>query len=393
MFLGTTATFLFGWVTISQVKLGAQLGDIREQMRGNFTAPPLQRLGYLWSLPDAASSSNGLGGGITWAWDPTLCERLLPRFHEDMLFVELVSCDTLKAAVHRAFASWSDNHALISFLDVTAECEAMGQTTADCPLAELWITALRPRPPRALASEEEDEDRNGENGVVEEEDADDDDDLMRPVNSALSSLGTVQEQASGQHAAAATAAPTARYSTSFRWASGRLAGGGSAAPMVETYRAVISFNVEPTFCWCLDGSTSQSLSCMHAYVFTDDLPHACLCAFIDDLPFMHARRYLDSTFCSRFHSLKRLASPELVLHGGRLLSYLTFAFALVLVLLPLACAFFTHVGDPSAALRPREVGRTLFARVAGWSTLYTALVALLLATPLTAYHLVFLPCV
>ena len=52
-----------GWVTLSQARLGAQLYDIREQTRGNHTSvPPLQKLGYVWSLPDDAASSAGLGG-------------------------------------------------------------------------------------------------------------------------------------------------------------------------------------------------------------------------------------------------------------------------------------------------------------------------------------------
>ena len=151
--LGGLLHALPSWVTLSQARLGAQLDVIQEQTRNNLTrsVAPLQRLGYLWSLPEDPASTDGLGGGITWAWDGALCERLVPLFHEDLLFIEWITCPVLKAAVHRAFASWSANHAHISFVDVTAECEAIGRLDPDCPLAEVWVTALAvpPSPPAA----------------------------------------------------------------------------------------------------------------------------------------------------------------------------------------------------------------------------------------------------
>ena len=71
--------------------------------------------------------------------------------------------------MHRAFASWSDNHKVcgfryrpavsarsaraaparrrppqdINFVEVTEECKAIGQDNEGCELAELWITALQ----------------------------------------------------------------------------------------------------------------------------------------------------------------------------------------------------------------------------------------------------------
>ena len=81
-----------------------------------------QTLGYLWDLPASSTSTRGLGGGITWAWDPVLCDDLQPQFREDFFFIEYISCKDLKAAMHRAFMSWSANHAYISFVDVTTEC-------------------------------------------------------------------------------------------------------------------------------------------------------------------------------------------------------------------------------------------------------------------------------
>ena len=101
------------WITLSQSRFGAQLNHIQAQMQGNYSAgvPIMQLLGFIWNMPSDPASTAGLGGGITWAWDEHLCRRLLPRFHEDLLFIEFITCDVLKAAMRRGFASWADNHA------------------------------------------------------------------------------------------------------------------------------------------------------------------------------------------------------------------------------------------------------------------------------------------
>ena len=44
--------------------------------------------------------------------------------------------------MHRSFASWSDNHKDINFVDVTEECAMMGKPNQDCELVELWVTSL-----------------------------------------------------------------------------------------------------------------------------------------------------------------------------------------------------------------------------------------------------------
>ena len=127
-------TAVAGWITISQARFGVGLSTIRAQLHGNGTASrPQQELGYLWSLPRERA--------ITWHWDPYLCETLVPGFREDMLGARLVRCDDLKAAMHRAFTSWSDNHVLLSFTDVSAECATLGYER-HCPLAEVVISTM-----------------------------------------------------------------------------------------------------------------------------------------------------------------------------------------------------------------------------------------------------------
>lgn len=230
MFVGP---LLVSWVTISQVRFGAQVNHIREQTRGDYSSdmPPTSLLGYIWSMPSDPVSTEGLGGGITWAWDESLCDLLLPRFRERLILIPFVRCEQIKAAVHRGFNSWSDNHAHISFVDVTSECKAIDRLNRDCPLAELWVTALV-----SGASAGEDQGTSQDNRVA-----------LTPAE--LGVYGSISERNDASSRTAATATPIARYADDFRYTNGNLSAGGSRYPMVETHRAVLAFNVDESFCW------------------------------------------------------------------------------------------------------------------------------------------------
>ena len=132
-----------------------------------------------------------------------------------------VTCSHLKAAMHRGFATWSDNSARISFVDVTEECEKLGRLDKDCPLAELWVTALG-----GVGGD-------GVQGLT--------------IDDASSTNGSVAESLGGG-VSAATAEPIARYSENFRYSNGNRP---AASKVIETYGAVISFNTE--LCWCASG--------------------------------------------------------------------------------------------------------------------------------------------
>ena len=83
-----------GWVTISQARFGAQIDGIVQQMRGLTTdmEPNIQqKLGYLWTFPEDSDDTTGLGGGITWQWDPRLCDSILDQFSEDFFFVAFIT--------------------------------------------------------------------------------------------------------------------------------------------------------------------------------------------------------------------------------------------------------------------------------------------------------------
>ncbi len=93
------------WVSKSQSVYGAQISEIQAMLRGeNVNRDPRAQLGYLWHMPENPDDTRGLGGGITWAWDPALCTMLAPQFKEDIMWWgNFVNCDNFKAAVSRAF--------------------------------------------------------------------------------------------------------------------------------------------------------------------------------------------------------------------------------------------------------------------------------------------------
>lgn len=101
----------------------------------------------VWSLPPEVNSLRGLGGGITFAYDHKICDDLLPAMSEavGLWGMSFVDCDTVFAAIRAAFASWSHNHPLLNFHDVTADCIAENNTKGGpfgrgCSRAEIFLT-------------------------------------------------------------------------------------------------------------------------------------------------------------------------------------------------------------------------------------------------------------
>ena len=130
------------WVTMSQWNsdsAASSLATIRSRNGAIYRT---------WSMPEGSSETTGLAGGITYAWDPELCNALLPKFTEDSAIMpSFVTCGTLRAAMARAFYSWSAHHPMLHFHDVTQECESAEDYTGGpggvgCSLAEIWITNL-----------------------------------------------------------------------------------------------------------------------------------------------------------------------------------------------------------------------------------------------------------
>ena len=281
------------WVTISQSYWGAKIDDIMLQMRpeSSSSVEPVQRLGYLWSQPETTSESKGLGGGITWAFDPTLCENILPSFSEQPVFgISVIDCNQIRASIHRGFATWSDNSAKLTFIDVTQECAQNGTPDVTCPYAEVFVTWLTDADLDAMKGSSGEENRrrsltmvraaaSGTNASSSERRA------LEALEAPQVELSPTMQEMSAGGTTAALARSFPAYTSDFRSTNGVEPSG----LVVETTRATIAFN--PTLCW-----------------------------------------YLDSKFCSVFHyskvSLAPLSTDQIawIVRGGLLLLWI---FALV----------------------------------------------------------------
>uniref|UniRef100_A0A7S3B6Y8 Uncharacterized protein n=1 Tax=Haptolina ericina TaxID=156174 RepID=A0A7S3B6Y8_9EUKA len=178
---------------------------------------------------DETIISRGLGNTITWAWDARLCDQLLGKMEEDFWDISFVGCDDVRAALHRAFATWSMNHKFIKFTDVTLECAKRGFVQEGCPLAEVWVTYLD----------------------------------SHLVNGSTPFYGRPELVNGVVHRDVAQAEPWADYSSTFEPTNG----GPTPFTMygiypvprkvIEVTGGRISFNTESPTCWYLDSSFCQ----------------------------------------------------------------------------------------------------------------------------------------
>ena len=322
-----------GWVPSTSSIFGAQRGQIVDQLAG--VPLPADRnwqtqLGSLWTFPADALDTTGLGGGITFAFDPELCGRLMPLFREDIAGASFITCDDIKASVFRAFNAWGTNSRFFKFTDVTGECEKMGllhdgqeeQPHGGCAIAEIWITALtRDESTRRQLQE-------GRRRLATEGEAGSQEGGGLQVESAeqnLDSGGTF----------VATALSHWRASYAFRYTNGEaafqwvLTGGEwvqQARPVLETYAGTLAYGV--------DGGSGGVGLCW----------------------------YLDSDFCSQFHELKRrMGGPSqarslmyallLATSIGTLLAMTLLTMAILTMAL-LTMALLTMAGTPSSSSPP-----------------------------------------
>lgn len=168
---------------------------------------------------------------------------------------------------------------------------------------------------------------------------------------SLSELAEAQEAASVVQSSrtAASARPRARYTDTFRYSNGEEPfffrnGGRAPRTVVETYGATVSFNQD--LCW-----------------------------------------YLDSTFCSHFHELKKLADPSTALLIGRILIWLPWSIFVAAILWQFVLVW----------RRARRVPRAervvhIFEDLATWSMLLTTLRLVGVLAPPIFYGTIFLPC-
>lgn len=369
-----------GWVTKSQGTFGAQISEIQDMMAGKPVDRVTQaQLGFLWNSPVLATDETGLGGGITWAWDPNLCELLMPRFMESIWFYDLVECADLKSAIARAFDKWAANSRFLKFIDVSWECEKLGKNygpptnttlhpAADqnelnkahggCPLAKIWITRLPSSSSgRRLSDHISLIDEHGRNLLELDE-----------HGRNLAELPIAEyEEALSAAVAVATAKSHARYTTNFRYTNGVTPfetqnGVSVARRVVETYASTFSFNVED-ICW-----------------------------------------YLDSEFCSYFHYLKKHTGGHA--QANLLVSGVTYAIMAIgilvysIVAIRVLCALSGNVSEDQKEVDEDGDGKLSFCErakaalreLASWNPFILAFFVTMIFCPPLLQSQIFAPC-
>lgn len=406
-----------GWVTQVQSKWGATPGNMSMSFGGSGTdgvtydyaggggVPEYGVLGYYWHMPESSSDNRGLGGGIAWAFDDGLCKtaddpyfnngKLEDQFVEDFFFAAFVTCRDMKAALHRAFKTWSDVHPSISFVDVTEECRRLyGEVKSNCSLVEVFVTSRT------------DAGRDPINGKPWGSSGDDDDEFGSPYpygsqfrdNPEMTVVGSCHElpvdgsrpncenspvNADGRRlqestqsnigggSAAASASQYARFATDLRGTNGMVQfkdcvvganrSDGFTSPIcnepgtvpgsqkiIEAYGGVISFNTEK--CW-----------------------------------------YLDSAFCSPLHKLKNKmgqGSAYAMIMG---ISFGVFALAIIIfVVLTIRVLRHQFVGVFDKTCKQK--GRAAAEEVASWGVLPMTCLFMLLIVPLSMYNNIVVPC-
>ena len=114
-------------------------------MRTSTDALDLDSLLLRWSSGVNTSYSSGLKGGIAWAFDPALCDRLVPLFPEEErarsgfyglwqhLMPSLLRCEHLKATIRTSMRSWEAANTNIRFFEVSSLCDRAWQTPGSEP--------------------------------------------------------------------------------------------------------------------------------------------------------------------------------------------------------------------------------------------------------------------
>lgn len=96
-----------------------------------------------WPAPTEVGDSAGLGGGISFAYDPQFCEQMLPRFAAESAIdplglTEELRCAQLYAAMDNAMDTWANNHPAVKFTRDFSKCAG----EAECASTELFISVF-----------------------------------------------------------------------------------------------------------------------------------------------------------------------------------------------------------------------------------------------------------
>ena len=305
---------------------------------------------------------------------------------QDFFFAKFVVCKDIRAAMHRAFQTWTDMHQHINFIDVTEECRRLyGKVQSNCSLVEVFVThrtddgasvndgkpwcdpaslgvtcegaAFPHGDPYDLADSSYTPYGNGEmrRRKLDEEAkwGASPGDLHTGAKRQLQSDYPIIEE-TGSSITAGTAAASAmqfgRWAYDLRSTNGHVqAVNGEARQVIETFGGIISFNIDK--CW-----------------------------------------YLDSSFCAPLHTLKENMGSENALAMCQGLAYGAFSLALVTcIVLIMRVAKHQHCGCDSERTSAKKAFDIL-EEVNSWGVLPLGFLLLMLWTPISLQVNIFDPC-
>ena len=251
---------------------------------------------------------------------------------QDFFFAKFVVCKDIRASLHRAFQTWSDNHQKINFIDVTEECRRLyGKVRSNCSLAEIFITH------RTDAGESLNDGKPacGPNSLG----ISCDDDQYEPVDNSYYYEG-----------AATGGAQYGRWVIDLRSTNGYVQMvGDSGRQVIETFGGIISFNLDK--CW-----------------------------------------YLDSSFCAPLHKLKSSMGSDNALAMCQGLAYSVFAITLITCIILIGrVAKHQHCGCDSERTRAKQTFDIL-EEVNSWGVMPLGFLLLMLWTPISLQVNIFTPC-
>lgn len=419
-----------GWVTQTQSKWGAAPADMANNFMGNMTVTfpyPTNSygvLGYYWHMPADTSDNRGLGGGIAWALDDILCKtetdprwgngKMEDQFVEDFFFAPFVTCRDMKAALHRAFKTWSDVHPNIYFIDVTEECRRLhGEAKSNCSLVEVFVTARSDvgigetsgKPWGSTGSQS-----SGAFGEKYPHGSQFRDNTHETVvgscwsewptgNGDLTSRGTTPNCAGSQTSSGRRLEEESEPFSDRRLQGDATAyvGAGSAAASASQYaryaKDLRSTNGMVQFTGCVTGTRADGFTspyCNEDGTAPGDYP--AIEAYGGLISFNTGKCwYLDSAFCSPLHTLKSRmgASSAYAMIMG--ISFGVFGLAIIIFAVLVTRVLRHQVCDVHDKTF-KQKGRAVAEEVAAWGVLPMTMLFMQLIVPLSMYNNIVIPC-
>ena len=330
----------------------------------------LKNFGHAWHWPYHVDDTTGLGGGLAWAWDKDLCDRILPLFRENLEAITFIDCEQLRLAVQRAMDSWAKNHRMINFLEVTTQCEHEGEAnvTAALPAYEAALATYQTQLAEYRAGTRTQAPTEPTYPTYKLEDCS----LVEVyvTYSSSDSLSSAVDRASGD--VNENGSPIALAEISFNGVDSLIDAGERPAGhihrmtngkymdmypgLIETSFVKVSFGSSADLCW-----------------------------------------YLDSDFCSTFHEWKSASNSDTVETVIMCFCFLSFAFAFCSLLyrfrdLMYMCICHNRFDHLLGFVEKEFHFDDVSAEIVSWNSFLLTIQFLFLILPMVFYYEVFAPC-